>query len=168
MLSHRARVDLGAIPIKGYSAFLIIQLYNMNLLIRLFSFISRTLVRRSYRSAGEQSVYNTAPADWVTRMLKSLDVPWYLRTTILCYLWNEISPLKAIMISVIPLCMWSQITICSQININLERKRKIRFRMCTFSLPKEQNEGLKERSIENRKIFIYQSIYFSIYTILNF
>ena len=62
MLLLRARVDLGAIAIKGYSAFskapgLLV------LTIGLFSVIFKTLVGESYSSAEKQSVYSTAQGD---------------------------------------------------------------------------------------------------------
>ena len=72
MLQLQARVDLGAMAMKGYSAFpkaptLLEPHHQMK-----FCDISRTLVRggggggggeRSYPSADMQSVYSTAPAD---------------------------------------------------------------------------------------------------------
>ena len=44
VLPLRARVDLGAMAMKGYSTFPKLQ-HSWNLTIRLFSVISRTLVR---------------------------------------------------------------------------------------------------------------------------
>ena len=66
MLPLRARVDLGVMAIKGYSAFPKFQHY-WNLTIRLFSVKNRTLIWvgvGSYPSAEKQSVYSTAPANW--------------------------------------------------------------------------------------------------------
>ena len=61
MLPLRAREDLGAIAMKGYSAFQ----PNWNLIIRLFCVISRIFIGvGSYPSEEKQSVYSTAPADW--------------------------------------------------------------------------------------------------------
>ena len=51
MLPYQARVDVGAMAMKGYSAFPRAQ-YNWNLTIRLFSVISRTLTE------------GVLPADW--------------------------------------------------------------------------------------------------------
>ena len=62
-LSGATRVDLGVIALKEYSAFPKLQVYR-SLSIRLFVFISRTLIRGSYPSAEKQLVYSTAPADW--------------------------------------------------------------------------------------------------------
>ena len=45
VLRHRAKVDLGAMAMKGYSAFPKLQ-HHWNLTIRLFSVISRTLIGR--------------------------------------------------------------------------------------------------------------------------
>ena len=67
MLPLRARVDLGAMAMKGYSASPKLQ-HCWNLTIRLFSVICRTLVSGgSYPSAEKQSVYSTAPTDWARR-----------------------------------------------------------------------------------------------------
>ena len=44
--------------------------------MKLFSVISRTLVRGSYFSAEMQSVYSTAPAEWV-----SWEVSWRFQET---------------------------------------------------------------------------------------
>ena len=54
---------------KGYSAY-------WNLTIRLFSVIFRALVggRGSYSSAEVQSVYSTAPADWVILCVRGVAV----------------------------------------------------------------------------------------------
>ncbi len=61
MLSLWARVDLGALAMKGLSTFP----KAPGLTIRLFSIIIRTLFREvSYPSAEVQSVYYTAPTDW--------------------------------------------------------------------------------------------------------
>ena len=60
-LPRRVRVDLGAMAMKGCSAFPKPQ-HQWNLTIRLFSFISRTPIRgRSYPSAEGQSLYASAP-----------------------------------------------------------------------------------------------------------
>ena len=67
MLPLRARVELGAMALKGYSAFKDPKIqYYWNLTIRLLSVIFRTLVgsRGSYLSSEKQSVYSTAPTDW--------------------------------------------------------------------------------------------------------
>ena len=42
--------------------------HHWNLTTRLFSVLSRTLVRGSYTSAEMQSVYSTAPADWANNI----------------------------------------------------------------------------------------------------
>ncbi len=65
MLPRRARVDLGAMAMKGVLYSPRPQHYR-DLTIRLFSVIYRTLVGGgvSYPSADVQSVYSTAPADW--------------------------------------------------------------------------------------------------------
>ena len=58
------RVDLGAMAMKSASHSPKLQHY-LNLPIRLFSVISRTIVvGGSYPSAEVRSVYSTAPADW--------------------------------------------------------------------------------------------------------
>ena len=64
MLPLRARVDLGAMAMKGYSTFpkapTLLEPHH-----QIFNVISRTLVGGgSYPSAEKQSVYSTAPADW--------------------------------------------------------------------------------------------------------
>ena len=61
VLPLRAKVNQGAIAMKGYSVF---SKAPWNLTIRLFSVIFKTLVRRSYPSAQKRSVYSTAPANW--------------------------------------------------------------------------------------------------------
>ena len=58
MLKLRARVDVGAMAMKGFSAF-----FKAPAL--LFNVISRTFVREFYPSAKIQSVYSTAPGDWL-------------------------------------------------------------------------------------------------------
>ena len=64
MLPLRARVDLGALAVKGFPHSPKLQ-YCWNLTIRLFSVINRTFIEvGSYPSAEKQSVYSTAPADW--------------------------------------------------------------------------------------------------------
>ena len=55
MLPLRARVDLGAMAIKGYSAFLKALLEPHN-----------QIGGGSYPSAEKQSVYSTASANWAT------------------------------------------------------------------------------------------------------
>ena len=68
MLPLQARVDPGAMAIKGYSTFPKLRHY-WTLTMILFSVISRTLVgRRSYPSAEKQSVYSTAPAHWASHI----------------------------------------------------------------------------------------------------
>ena len=58
MLPRRARVDLGVMAIKGYSAGLLEPRHQIA------SVISRTLVGDGfYPSAEMQSVYSTPPAD---------------------------------------------------------------------------------------------------------
>ena len=69
VLPRWARVDLGAMAMKGYSVSLSPQHY-WDLTIRLFSVISRTLMGGSYPSAEVQSVYSTAPADWAIDILE--------------------------------------------------------------------------------------------------
>ena len=64
MIPLRARVDLRAMAMEGYSTFPKFQHY-WNLTIRLISVISRTLVVvGTYPFAEKQSVYSTAPTDW--------------------------------------------------------------------------------------------------------
>ena len=78
MLLLRARVDLGAMAMKGYSAFL--KAPPLLEPLRLFNVISgHSFVWRSYASSEMQSVYSTAPADWATGHLL---VESYLSTRI--------------------------------------------------------------------------------------
>ena len=65
MLPLRVWVDLGAMAMKEYSAFPKVPHY-WSLTTRLFSVISRTLLRGSYPNVEMQSVYSTAQADKVT------------------------------------------------------------------------------------------------------
>ena len=66
VLPHRARVDLGAMAMRGHSVFLKAPAY-WNLTIRLFSVIFQDIhCEGSYPSAELQSVYSTAPADWAS------------------------------------------------------------------------------------------------------
>ena len=71
MLPRWARVDLGAMAMKGYSAFpkapALLESHH-----EIFSVISRTLVGGggAYPSAEKQSVYSTAPADWAIHRVK--------------------------------------------------------------------------------------------------
>ena len=74
MLPLRARVDLGAMAMKGYSAFpkapALLQPHHL-----MFSVISRhSLGGGSYPSAEVQSVYSTAAADWATEGLGKYDI----------------------------------------------------------------------------------------------
>ena len=67
MLPLRARVDLGAMAMKGYSAFpkapALLEPHHQIVIV-----ISRTLVGGvSYASAKKQSVYSTAQADWAIK-----------------------------------------------------------------------------------------------------
>ena len=65
MLPFQARVDLGAMAMKGYSAFLKVpELLETH--IRLLSVIYRTLMGggESYPCAEVLSMYFTAPVDW--------------------------------------------------------------------------------------------------------
>ena len=64
MIAPWARVDLGEIAMKRYSAFpkapALLEPHH-----QIVYFISRTLVGgESYPSAKKQSVYSTPPADW--------------------------------------------------------------------------------------------------------
>ena len=71
MLPLRARLDLGAMTMKEYSAFPKASALCWNLTIRLFSVIYRTLVGGGcYPSAEIQSVYSTAPVDWAIHRFK--------------------------------------------------------------------------------------------------
>ena len=81
MLPLRARVDLGAMAIKGYSAFPKLQ-HLWNLTIRLISVIYRTFVGggASNPSAEVQSVFSTFPADWASDIFK--DSTYFLRVLI--------------------------------------------------------------------------------------
>ena len=68
VLPLQTRVDLGAMAMKGYSAFpnaSVLELHH-----QLSSVIYRTLVeeRGSCPSTERQSVYSKAPADWVLEM----------------------------------------------------------------------------------------------------
>ena len=73
VLPFRVRVDLGTRAMRGAPHSPRPQHY-WNLTIRLFSVISRTLVRgESYPSSEVQSVYSIAPADWaMNRLLKQI------------------------------------------------------------------------------------------------
>ena len=62
-------VDLGAMAIKGWSAFLKVP-HHGNLTIRLFIVISGHSLGESYFSVEKQSVYSTAPADWANYKYK--------------------------------------------------------------------------------------------------
>ena len=76
MLPLQARVDLGAMEIKGYSAFPKAQaLPECHHQICLMSYPGH-LLGESYFSAEVQSVYFTAPANWATR--HSLFMGWVL------------------------------------------------------------------------------------------
>ena len=76
MLPLRVRVNLGAMPMKGYTPKL---QYYWNFIIKLFSVISRTLVGiGSYPSAEKQSVCSTASTDWVMRRGLWQDKSWLL------------------------------------------------------------------------------------------
>ena len=78
VLPRRARMDLGAMVIKGYSAFPKLR-QQWNLIIRLFSVISRTLIMRGfYPSVEMQSMYSTAPADWAHSLLNDPKVYIYI------------------------------------------------------------------------------------------
>ena len=69
MIPFPARVDLGPMAMKEYSAFPKAQ-HHWNLTVRLFGIIYRTLViRGSYLSAEVQSVYSTALADLAIKYL---------------------------------------------------------------------------------------------------
>ena len=61
-----ARMDPGAMAMKGFSTFPLKLQHYWNLTIRLFSFISRTLVGGGglTPSAEKLLVYSTAQADW--------------------------------------------------------------------------------------------------------
>ena len=65
MLPLRARVDLGAMAMKGYSAFpktpALLEPHHQMVLV---SYPGHSLGGDSYPSAEKQSVYSTAPADW--------------------------------------------------------------------------------------------------------
>ena len=66
MLPLQARVNLGAMAMKGVLHIPPKLQHCWSLTIRLFSVLSRTPVGGgSYPSAEKQSVYSTAPADWV-------------------------------------------------------------------------------------------------------
>ena len=62
MIPLRARGDLGAMAMKGYSTFL----HFRKLYIRLFSVISRILIGEVLSLCKEESVYSTAPTDWAS------------------------------------------------------------------------------------------------------
>ena len=71
MLPRRARMDLGVMAMKGYSAFPKAPNITGTSPIRLFSVLSRTLIGGvSYPSAEVQSVYSTAPADGAIKKWK--------------------------------------------------------------------------------------------------
>ena len=61
MLPRRARVDLGAMAMKGYSLFP--RITGTSPSDCLVSYPGHALVGGSYPSAEVQSVYSTAPAD---------------------------------------------------------------------------------------------------------
>ena len=64
MLPLRARVDLGAMAIKGTPHSPKLQ-HHRNFTIRLFCVVSRTLIGGGYYPSAEmQSAYSMAPADW--------------------------------------------------------------------------------------------------------
>ena len=67
MLPLRARVDLGAIAMKGYSAFPKAQTSPSDCFV---SYLGHSL-GGSYPSAEKQSVYSTAPANWAINDLSS-------------------------------------------------------------------------------------------------
>ena len=93
MLQRRARVDLGAMAMKGRSIFPKPQHY-WDLTIRLFSVIYRIFLLGggSYPSAEVQSVYTTAPADWAILCL-NLDgkgiVSYLLPKCFQSYFWSS-------------------------------------------------------------------------------
>ena len=49
--------------------------YHLNLIIVLFTVISRTLIGRSYPAVEVQSMYSTAPADWATKI-------WWMKSSL--------------------------------------------------------------------------------------
>ena len=65
MLPLWAKLDLGLMAIKRWSTFLK-ALASLDPQHQIFSVISKKLVGGSYPSAGMQSVYSTASADWAT------------------------------------------------------------------------------------------------------
>ena len=100
LLPLRARVDLVALVIRGYSAFLETPAL-LDLTIRLFSVLSRTLVwRESFSSSEKQWANSTAPADCARRHWGKLVNSWLhcfyqIKTTrrTLLY-WHSFTPLK--------------------------------------------------------------------------
>ena len=91
MLPHLARVDLGAMAIKGYSAFpkapASLEFHHQTVQCH----IQDTRWERSYPSAEVQSVYSTAPADWASPTLIQDASKYFLWTNRKQLLWKRVS-----------------------------------------------------------------------------
>ena len=93
-----ARLELGAIAMKGYAAFLIAKASRLDCLV---SYPGHSL-RECYPSAEMQSVYSAAPADWAT---KSNGFTQFLKNSITIFVLPFLSLMLSRIICFKKICM---------------------------------------------------------------